>query len=514
MGFVVAGFLFADLILEAQTLIHRVVELGEGVGQFAPGDEELETVRQAGILVIAPRQRRNFRGIGIDEVGLHQTGLHVDVEQLGVQLGQAFAVGGLFAAFADIGLDLVVIVVEFRRMPADFFQRLVKGHARPAAGREIDHFALIGHDGRAADHLRQMAHQLFREVHQILVGSIGPVEFAGGEFGIVAGVDAFVAEVAVQLEDLFKAAHQQALEIEFRRDAHVQLQVQGVVLRHEGLGRGAARDGLHHGRFHFHEAALLQKTAELADDQAALLEDFPRARSHDQIHIALAVARFRILEAVIFFRQRTHGARDQLDRTAVDGQLARLGAEQMAGNAHDVAHVQFFHHAVDVFGQVLARGVALDVAALILNVKENHLAEGSQRDDAARNGHHVALRVQLFPFQLAEVFQHPADGVFLAEIVREQGNPGVQKIAGLDHAILDDLVQGVASGEPLKHGHEVVQMGGLGIQLDFGLLAFFPIFHDSAPGGPAARQCLNIEWMKIFQASLSVKERPFRPVNP
>jgi hypothetical protein len=46
----------------------------------------------------------------------------------------------------------------------------------------------------------------------------------------VAGGDAFVAEVAVDLEDLLQAAHHQALQVQLRGDAQEQLHVQRVVV--------------------------------------------------------------------------------------------------------------------------------------------------------------------------------------------------------------------------------------------------------------------------------------------
>ena len=337
-----------------------------------------------------------------------------------------------------------------------------------------------------------MPHQLLGKIHQISIGGIGPVKFTGGEFGIVTGINAFVAEVPVQLENLLKTAHQQPFEVQFRRDAHIELQIKGIMLRQKGFGRRAARNGLHHGRFHFHKAAIFQKTAEFTDDQAALLEYLPCARGHNQIDVALTVARFRVFQAVILLRQRAHGSRNKLDSAATDGQFARLRAEQVPRYADDVAHVQLPHHDVDVFGQILARGVTLDAAALILNMEEQDLAERAQRDNAARNGHDILLRIQAFPFQIAEILQNPADRVLFAEVVREQRHPGVQEITGFDNAILDDLVQGISPGEPLKHGHEVVRVRGLGIQLDFRLL-LFPLFHDSSPGGRSARHALRLD---------------------
>jgi len=51
----------------------------------------------------------------------------------------------------------------------------------------------------------------------------------------VASGKAFVSEVAVDLEYLFKAADQKALQVQFRSDAQVEVDVQGVVVVLKGL---------------------------------------------------------------------------------------------------------------------------------------------------------------------------------------------------------------------------------------------------------------------------------------
>ena len=96
MGFVIARLAFAHLIFKAQTLIHRIIKLGKSVGKLAPGDEQLKAVRQFRMLVITARKRRNFRWVMIDEVGLNELAFHIKIEKFGMQLLQAFTVGGLF----------------------------------------------------------------------------------------------------------------------------------------------------------------------------------------------------------------------------------------------------------------------------------------------------------------------------------------------------------------------------------------------------------------------------------
>ena len=47
MGFFVAGFALRHLRLESLALIERIVQLGEGIGNFPSRDIQLEAVRQA-----------------------------------------------------------------------------------------------------------------------------------------------------------------------------------------------------------------------------------------------------------------------------------------------------------------------------------------------------------------------------------------------------------------------------------------------------------------------------------
>ena len=157
------------------------------------------------------------------------------------------------------------------------------------------------------------------------------------------GVDALVAEIAVDFKDLLKAAHKQALQVELWRYAHVEVYVQRIVLGNKGLGCRTARDGVHHGRFHFHEAVLFQQVAHLADYDAALFEDFPGARIDNEVHVALAVPGLGVREPVVLFGQGAHGAGDELDGAAGNGELVCLGAEEMARYADDVAHVELLH---------------------------------------------------------------------------------------------------------------------------------------------------------------------------
>ena len=73
------------------------------------------------------------------------------------------------------------------------------------------------------------------QVHDLVVRRVGLVQLEHGELGVVPRRHALVAEVAVDLVDALEAADDQALEVQLRRDAQEQVEVERVVVGHERL---------------------------------------------------------------------------------------------------------------------------------------------------------------------------------------------------------------------------------------------------------------------------------------
>jgi hypothetical protein len=187
--------------------------------------------------------------------------------------------------------------------------------------------------------LGQGAEQLFGEVHQVFIGGVGLIKLQHGEFRVVEAGEAFVPEIAVDFIDPVKAPHQEALQIKLRRDAQIQLHVQGLMMGGEGFGRGPARDGLHHGGLHFEEAPLVQELAHDPGDGRPGAEDLPDRGIHQQVEVALAVAGLHVGEAVVFFRQGAQGLGEELKAAHLQGEFPGFGAKQRALKTHQVAHV-------------------------------------------------------------------------------------------------------------------------------------------------------------------------------
>ena len=68
------------------------------------------------------------------------------------------------------------------------------------------------------------------------------------------------------------ATDDQHLVIQLRGHTHVQVHVQVVVVGHEGLGRGATGNHVHHRRLYLQEAHLVEETAHVGDDLSTNLK--------------------------------------------------------------------------------------------------------------------------------------------------------------------------------------------------------------------------------------------------
>ena len=104
------------------------------------------------------------------------------------------------------------------------------------------------------------------------------------------GRDALIAKVAIDLIDAIQTADRQPLQVEFRRNAQVEIEIERVVVGSEWASHGAAGDGLHHRRLHFDVAASVEVSADGLNNAATLDENFAHFRIDEQIEIALAVA--------------------------------------------------------------------------------------------------------------------------------------------------------------------------------------------------------------------------------
>ena len=211
----------------------------------------------------------------------------------------------------------------------------------------------------------------------------GLIQLDGGELGVVLGVHALVAEDAAHLIHAIHAAHDQALEVQLSLDAQHHVHVQAVVMGVEGAGRGTDLKRSQDGGVHFEEALLVQISADLLQDLAALDEGVLDFGVGDQVHIALTVTHLGVGQAVELLGQGTQALGQQGQLGGTHAQLAGLGAEHLALDADDIAHVQLLEGGVGLFAQLVAADVQLDIALVIAQVGKTCLAHHAL-------GHHTA----------------------------------------------------------------------------------------------------------------------------
>ena len=112
----------------------------------------------------------------------------------------------------------------------------------------------------------------------------------------------------------------------------------------------------------------------------------PRLRVHDQVDVALPVARLDVLEPVPLLGQRAQRLGQERQRLHRHRQLAGARAHHLAGDADEVAQVQLGEER-EVVAELVGPRVELDPPGLVHEVGEARLAVVAQGHDAAGQAH-------------------------------------------------------------------------------------------------------------------------------
>ena len=231
-------------------------------------------------------------------------------------------------------------------------------------------------DRRAEDVERDLLEHRLDAIHRVAEVGVRLVPLEHRELGLVLVRDALVAEVLADLVHALEPADDQALQVELGRDAQVEVCVQLVRVRHERVRERAAVARLEYGRLDLDEPLAVEVATDRRDDVRAQEEEVARLLVHEQVEVALAVARLRVGQAVERVRERAAIACEH--RQLVDGER-RLPAPRLrrpARDADDVAEVD-----VDVPD---ATRVAheLDSPGPVDEIEEDELPHLAPRHDA------------------------------------------------------------------------------------------------------------------------------------
>ena len=288
----------------------------------------------------------------------------------------------------------IVSVVDIH--PVDGRDRV--GDFQPPPRRLQIDFALAVFHGGGAEHFpRALRHQIFDEVHHRVIVGVGLIQFDHREFGIVRGVDAFVAEIAVDFVHPVQPADQQPLQVRFRGNAEEQVEVEGVVVGGERLGRAAAVNRLEHRGFDFEELAPVEVAADEGDDAAAGDEALPALVVGGEVEVAAAETHFHVFQAAPLGGQRLQAFADDAETGRENRDFAGAAFHQLAVDFEEIADVEEFRGG-KVFAAFLQQ-IALDFPAAVLEVEPHALAHVAHRDRPPGGGDFGRVLHRDFPFR-------------------------------------------------------------------------------------------------------------------
>ena len=265
------------------------------------------------------------------------------------------------------------------------------GQTLPVA--HVDLLALVGDFQAATDLQGQALVHLLDQVHHAVEIGESLVQLDGGELRVMLGVHALVAEDTADLVHAVHTADDQALQIQLGLDAQHHVHIQRVVVGIERAGGGADLKGGQDGGVDLQEALLVQVSADLLQDLAALDEGVFDLGVDDEVNIALTIAGLAVGQTVELLGQGQQALGEQRQLGDADGDLAHFGAEHFALDTDDIADVQLFEGGVRLIAQQVTLDEDLDIALLVTQVGKAGLAHdafghhaASQRDDLAGLG--------------------------------------------------------------------------------------------------------------------------------
>ncbi len=241
---------------------------------------------------------------------------------------------------------------------------------------------------------------------------IGLIKLDGSEFGVVAGIDALVAEDPSDLINAVDSPNHAFLQVELGGDAEVEVFVQSVVVGDERTGRGSAEDRGKNRGFDFHESLGIAVMLDFADHARTEESHLSGIVVDDEVHIAVAEAVFGIGEPMELLRKGLKAFDDVGVFGRADGEFAGLGLHQRPLDPGDVPQVGELENRVVFLAHDVAPDPNLDLAAFVLQVEESGFAHFAEGHDAASDVDGNVLRFQLLGSQSPVFLAQIADLVF------------------------------------------------------------------------------------------------------
>ncbi len=210
-----------------------------------------------------------------------------------------------------------------------------------------------------------------------------PVGLEHGELWIVLSGNAFVAEIAIDLENFVEPAHEQTLQIKLRRDAQIKIETERLVVRAKRFGGRASGDRLQNRRLHLQKTAFFKEAPRFADDGDAFFKDDARTLVGEKIEVTLPVARLDILQPMPFFGERPQSFRQQSEGVRLQSRFTALGEETCSFDANEIADIEQTKKIDQLRPNFFRVNVNLDAAGSVAQIEKVALPHVSVRGDAA-----------------------------------------------------------------------------------------------------------------------------------
>lgn len=393
------------LIHEELFLDEGIVQFGVGVTQLVVVDEEFEAFGEAGLGTVVFGQGGHELGVFDDEGGVLALGLDEVADQL---VDEA---GGVAGGFADYAVLRALFVEEFTGLLggdvlgdglAKFSLELLH-HTDPLPGRrEINLEYLIRilnplwmmlHNIAPRDLLHHLREHILRQIQQIMEIRIRHIELTARILWIMRLINRLIPKVPANLIYPIQPPNDQLLQVQFRRNPHIQLHIEIVVVGDEGSGCGTPRYHIHHGGFDLEEVEVVEVLSDELYYFGAGVEGVAGAGVEDEVEETFAVAGLGVFEADAVLGDHVQAGGEELGVAGGDGELAGFGAGGVASNTDDVASADVLVGLGKAFLALMVVGAAhhLQLGSVALQIIEDQILtlRTDTRDSSRHRDSHI-----------------------------------------------------------------------------------------------------------------------------
>ena len=222
------------------------------------------------------------------------------LKYLGHQLALTPGIVSMASILFENGYQFFASTIETYVFPCTSAGQLDHRPTRPLT-RQIDILPLVRHLQRATRSLRSSLNIALCQIHHSLKITECLIGLHRSKLRVVIGIHTFVAKLTTNFKHLLKTTHQQALQVQFGGNTQVVLTVECVMVRLEGTRIRATQNGVQDRRLNFVEALILHIASNSCDNLKTLLKRIAHFGIHDQVDIALTIARLFVGQAVKLF---------------------------------------------------------------------------------------------------------------------------------------------------------------------------------------------------------------------